>query len=136
MKDLKIWVKMALGIGVLLLLVVLNGVTSINTLQGIEKDVTAIAKVYSPLAMQAAKVQDRLKDVPANMNMYMISGNQKYWTATEKALTDSDALLEELTRQVYATNTCDNALADNTRKAFTIFEKTLREAYTTNEAFV
>ena len=64
MKNLKIGMKMALGIGTILLLVLLNSVFSINSLVGIEDGMTSIEESYLPLDELAATAQDRLRTCP------------------------------------------------------------------------
>lgn len=135
MKNVKIWLKMALGIGILLLFVVLNGGLSIQTLRGIDEQVTAIATVYSPLANQASRMETRLKDVPAAMNLYLYNGEQQFWQATDTALVDTGKLVDELARTIYSLENYDNSLADRLKNVFSVYEKTLRDTYTANEEF-
>ncbi len=135
-KNLKIWVKMTLGIGMLLILIMLNGGLSISTLKGIEGQVISIADVYLPLASQAAGVQTRLKDIPASMNAYLLTGNAKNWADTEAALTDAAKLIEELARRVRAIKEIENSMAERTKTAFLQLEKVVRASHDANENFI
>ncbi len=127
---------MALGIGALLLLMLVNGGLSINALQDTSKRVARLAEVYVPLTDQAAIFQARLKDGPTNMNMYLLTGKQECWTATEAALKDAEQSLGILTKQVYTANAVENGLVDRAKAGFAQFSTVAREAHTANEGFI
>ena len=136
MKNMKIWARMALGIGVILLLIVLNGGMSIKTLTNIDTQVSDISAQYIPLVDLSSRFQTRLKDVPANMNLYLLTGNPERWKETEQALVDSGKILDDLQKTVYADTLIENTLADKAKNAFSSFEKVLREAHEANETFM
>ena len=136
MKNLKIGMKMALGIGTILLLVLLNSVFSINSLVGIEDGMTSIEESYLPLDELAATAQDRLKDVPASMNMYLLTGRESYWDATEKSLIDVNRQIDKLVKAIADNPDIDTALGPQLQGKFKQFETTLRNVHATNEAFI
>lgn len=136
MKNLKIGMKMALGIGTILLLVLLNSVFSINSLVGIEDGMTSIEESYLPLDELAATAQDRLKDVPASMNMYLLTGRESYWDATEKSLIDVNGQIDKLVKAIADNPDIDTALGPQLQGKFKQFETTLRNVHATNEAFI
>ena len=136
MKNLKIGIKMALGIGTILLLVLLNGVFSIDTLMGIGDGMTSIKESYMPMDEMAATAQSTLKDVPASMNMYLLTGQKSYWDATEKSLLAVDGQIDSLVKFIEKDSLIDTRLSTQLQEKFKQFGTTLRNVHATNEAFI
>lgn len=136
MKNLKIGIKMALGIGIILLLVFLNGVYSIKSLTGIDDGMTSIEKKYLPLAELAAEAQNTLKDVPATMNTYLLTGQKSLWESTQAELVKVQGLIGELNKAAKAYSEIDTELGKELVDKFKLFETNLRNVYATNEAFI
>ncbi len=136
MKNLKIGIKMALGIGIILLLVFLNGVYSIKSLTGIDDGMTSIEKKYLPLAELAAEAQNTLKDVPATMNMYLLTGQKSLWESTQAKLVKVQGQIDELNKAAKAYSEIDTELGKELVDKFKLFEANLRNVYATNEAFI
>ena len=136
MKNLKIGMKMALGIGIILLLVLLNGLFSIDTLMGIGDGMTSIKESYMPMDEMAATAQNTLKDVPAGMNMYLLTGQKSYWDATEKSLSAVDGQIDELIKFIKKDSLIDTNLSAQLQEKFKQFETILRNVHATNEAFI
>ena len=136
MGNMKIGLKMALGIGVILALVVVSGVLSVSTLRNIDNQAVDISKIYLPLADQAAQTQTRLKDVPAAMNMYLLTGSQEAWKTAETAVADATRSLGDVARLIRSVDEIPNSSADKAVADLALFSKTLREAYQNNEEFI
>ena len=136
MKNLKIGIKMALGIGIILLLVFLNGVYSIKSLTGIDDGMTSIEKKYLPLAELAAEAQNTLKDVPATMNTYLLTGQKSLWGSTQAEMVKVQGLIDELNKAAKAYSEIDTELGKELVDKFKLFEANLRNVYATNEAFI
>ena len=136
MKNMKIWARMAVGIGVILLLLVLNSGLSVKTLRGIDRQVGDISSHYLPLVDMSSRFQTQLKDVPTNMNLYLLTGSREAWRATDDALKDSGTIMNQLYNRIYNDDFVNNSYADKVKRAFTAFEKTLRDAYEANEGFI
>ncbi|EFL87255.1 hypothetical protein HMPREF0326_01030 [Desulfovibrio sp. 3_1_syn3] len=136
MKNLKIGIKMALGICIILLLVFLNGVYSIKSLTGIDDGMTSIEKKYLPLAELAAEAQNTLKDVPATMNTYLLTGQKSLWGSTQAEMVKVQGLIGELNKAAKTYSEIDTELGKELVDKFKLFETNLRNVYATNEAFI
>ena len=64
MKNLKIWVKMCLGIGIILVLSIIIGVMSARVMTGIDKEVAAINDVYAPMQSQTTNIRFDILTAP------------------------------------------------------------------------
>ncbi len=102
LKNTKIWIKMSLGIGLLLSLTVLLGGMSTRVLLGVDKELFAVRDVYTPLQRLAADVRFQTMRVPANMNEYLLTGNAESWKHVEETLAAGGGRLEALQAHIDA----------------------------------
>ena len=136
MKNLKVWQKLAVGIGGILLLVIINGILSVSTLRGIDGWVSRIAGTYLPLVGHSDAAQSALKDVPFQMTAYLLTGNPDNWRAAEKALAETENKLRSTSELVFSVEEVPDVLAEKAQAALKGFSDVLREAHTVNEEFL
>ena len=74
MKNLKIWVKMAAGLGTIILLIIILSVLSSTLLKRVDKETEALKDEYLPLQDIATQLNSNILRVPALMNDYLLTG--------------------------------------------------------------
>lgn len=136
MKNFKIGIKMTLGIGILLMLIILNGGLSIRSLTSIDKEVSAVADIYLPLDNITTQLQGELRDIPGFMNLYMLNSDTKNWQSVDANLKSINTLFPKLQAMTDRIAGVDTRMVDEGQKQYAIFEKALRDTFTANQSFV
>ena len=84
MKDLKIWAKMSLGIGILLILLIVISAVSLTVMKQANTEADAISEAYTPLQALSTEVTLLATGIPANMLTYLLTGDDKAWNKVEE----------------------------------------------------
>ncbi len=136
MKNLKIWIKMAAGLGTIILLIVILSVLSSSLLNQINKETQALQNEYLPLQDIAVDLNNNILTIPALMNDYLLTGKKEIYTELEgvfqtvrQKFADMDALLEKYPH-------LNGGRTAKARESYEQLEKTIRASYETNEHFV
>lgn len=136
MKNLKIWLKMTIGIGLLLLLIIVNGGWSIRSLKNIDNQIQAIQSIFMPLAESSSAAQIATTNIPAAMNTYLLSGKPEHWQQAQAALNNSEKAIDQLQKQVYGVSAVPNSLAEQTKAAFQTYAQAVQDAHSNNDSFI
>lgn len=93
MQNLKIGIRLSLGLGILLALSLLIGGVSLKATGDVEDELVPVNEAFIPLQSYATYVQIGMLQIPVAMNAYLYSGNDTYWQETRKALDDASRYL-------------------------------------------
>lgn len=88
MKNCKIWLKMALGLGTIITLIVVLSVLSSSLLGQVDDQLQNITEEYLPQQNIAAKLNDDIKLIPSLMNEYLLSGQNEPYARLESVFAD------------------------------------------------
>lgn len=138
MKNLKIWAKMCVGIGIILVLSTTLGVMSTKVMTGIDKEVAAINGAYAPLQVQSTKVRHEVLSAVRIMNQYMMTNNPDTWKLVEESLQRGKQGLADIVShmQSHPDQIQDTGLARNALQAFQALEKSTHEEHAVHEEFI
>ena len=136
MKNLKIWVKMAAGLGTIILLIVILSVLSSRLLKQVDKETEALRDEYLPLRNIATQLNGNILRVPALMNDYLLTGKKESYAQLEgvfqtvgRDFSDMDALLAKYP-------SLNGGRTAKAKESYDLLEKTIRASHDTNEQFV
>ncbi|EFL84895.2 hypothetical protein HMPREF0326_02758 [Desulfovibrio sp. 3_1_syn3] len=136
MKNCKIWLKMALGLGTIITLIVVLSVLSSSLLGQVDDQLQNITEEYLPQQNIAAKLNDDIKLIPSLMNEYLLSGqNEPYarlgsvFADVRKNFADMEALLAKYPH-------LNAGRTVQAQASYERLEKTLRDSHDTNETFI
>ena len=136
MKNLKIWVKMAAGLGTIILLIVILSVLSSRLLKQVDKETEALRDEYLPLQDIATQLNSNILRVPALMNDYLLTDKKESYAQLEgvfrtigQNFSDMDALLAKYP-------SLNGGRTAKAKESYDLLEKTIRASHDTNEQFV
>ena len=136
MKNLKIWVKMAAGLGTIILLIVILSVLSSRLLKEVDKETEALRDEYLPLQDIATQLNSNILRVPALMNDYLLTDKKESYAQLEgvfrtigQNFSDMDALLAKYP-------SLNGGRTAKAKESYDLLEKTIRASHDTNEQFV
>ena len=136
MKNLKIWVKMAAGLGTIILLIIILSVLSSTLLKRVDKETEALKDEYLPLQDIATQLNSNILRVPALMNDYLLTGKKESYAQLEgvfqtvgRNFADMDALLAKYPK-------LNGGRTAKAKESYDLLEKTIRASHDTNEQFV
>ncbi len=97
MKSLKIGVKMALGFGVLIAIVIALGGVAIWNMESVKSDSNKLAEQYVPEVVTAGGLQYALNNLFIDMRGYQYTHEKRFVDAVKNHLTASNEKLKEMT---------------------------------------
>ena len=136
MKNCKIWLKMTLGLGTIITLIIVLSVLSSSLLGQVDEQLRSITEEYLPQQNIAARLNDDIKLIPSLMNEYLLSGQNEPYARLENVFGDvrkSFADMEVLLAKYPHLNAGRTA---KTLEAYDRLEKALRDSHDTNETFI
>ena len=136
MENLKIWQKMTLGIGLILLLAVVISVVSLNVMKTVDEETTNIKIAFAPLQQLANNLDQQVTAIPGQMLAYQ-NGNAEAWDNVRRLLEQTDQSLTGLAAHLKANPVIpDTGKAAAGRAAFENLKKSLLETHTAQESLV
>ena len=120
----------------MLLLSIISGL-SIITMKSINEDIVIVKTAYMPIQETSTDIEINMLSTLANMNMYLYSGDTRYWDAAEKALAASGQSIRTLGKQL-ASNTeiREKARASRLEDSFGKLEAAIKEAHEVHADFI
>ena len=136
MENLKIWQKMTMGIGLILLLAVVISVVSLNVMKTVDEETTNIKIAFAPLQQLANNLDQQVTAIPGQMLAYQ-NGNAEAWDNVRRLLEQTDQSLTGLAAHLKANPVIpDTGKAAAGRAAFENLKKSLLETHTAQESLV
>ncbi|EFL86755.2 hypothetical protein HMPREF0326_00528 [Desulfovibrio sp. 3_1_syn3] len=136
MENLKIWQKMTMGIGLILLLAVVISVVSLNVMKTVDEETTNIKIAFAPLQQLANNLDQQVTAIPGQMLAYQ-NGNAEAWDNVRHLLEQTDQSLTGLAAHLKANPVIpDTGKAAAGRAAFENLKKSLLETHTAQESLV
>ena len=136
MENLKIWQKMTMGIGLILLLAVVISVVSLNVMKTVDEETTNIKIAFAPLQQLANNLDQQVTAIPGQMLAYQ-NGNAEAWDNVRRLLEQTDQSLTGLAAHLKANPVIpDTGKATAGRAAFENLKKSLLETHTAQESLV
>ncbi|MEE0815749.1 MAG: methyl-accepting chemotaxis protein [Desulfovibrio fairfieldensis] len=136
MENLKIWQKMTMGIGLILLLAVVISVVSLNVMKTVDEETTNIKIAFAPLQQLANHRDQQVTAIPGQMLAYQ-NGNAEAWDNVRRLLEQTDQSLTGLAAHLKANPVIpDTGKAAAGRAAFENLKKSLLETHTAQESLV
>ena len=136
MENLKIWQKMAMGIGLILLLAVVISAVSLNVMETVDEETTNIKMAFAPLQQLANSLDPQVTAIPGQMLAYQ-NGKAEAWDNVRRLLDQTDQSLTKLAAHLKANPVIpDTGKAAAGRAAFENLKKSLLETHTAQESLV
>ena len=136
MENLKIWQKMTMGIGLILLLAVVISVVSLNVMKTVDEETTNIKIAFAPLQQLANNLDQQVTAIPGQMLAFQ-NGNAEAWDNVRRLLEQTDQSLTGLAAHLKANPVIpDTGKAAAGRAAFENLKKSLLETHTAQESLV
>lgn len=137
MKNLKIWQKMAVGIGLILLLAVSISAVSLNVMGTVERETTHIKEAFAPLQQRANVLNQQVTAIPGQMLAFQ-EGSAKAWENVQSLLDQTDQSLTGLAAHLKANPDTipDTGKTAAGRKAFESLKTTLLETHAAQQELV
>ena len=136
MENLKIWQKMTMGIGLILLLAVVISVVSLNVMKTVDEETTNIKIAFAPLQQLANNLDQQVTAIPGQMLAFQ-NGNAEAWDNVRRLLEQTDQSLSGLAAHLKANPVIpDTGKAAAGRAAFENLKKSLLETHTAQESLV
>ena len=136
MGNLKIWQKMTMGIGLILLLAVVISVVSLNVMKTVDEETTNIKIAFAPLQQLANNLDQQVTAIPGQMLAFQ-NGNAEAWDNVRRLLEQTDQSLTGLAAHLKANPVIpDTGKAAAGRAAFENLKKSLLETHTAQESLV
>lgn len=136
MKNLKIWVKMAAGLGAIIVLIIILSVLSSSLLGKVETQTQALKNEYLPLQDRVVPLNSTVLRIPALMNEYLLTGKNESYEKLEdifKLVRQHFTDLEALEAKYPELKTGRGAKA---LESYNLLEKTIRASHDVNEQFM
>lgn len=135
-KNLKMWLKLAICVSVLLVLLGMMGLQGYQSLNSVEEEAQSLATVYVPIQTRAVGGLASIVSVPGSMNAYLYKGRQDLWAMTEQSLEGSriafDVLLDMFKKNPHL---ADGAREQAVLKSYSDLEKTVRALHDVDMEF-
>lgn len=136
MENLKIWQKMAMGIGLILLLAVVISAVSLNVMETVDEETTNIKMAFAPLQQLANSLDQQVTAIPGQMLAYQ-NGKAEAWDNVRRLLDQTDQSLTKLAAHLKANPVIpDTGKTAAGRAAFENLKKSLLETHTAQESLV
>ena len=136
MENLKIWQKMTMGIGLILLRAVVISVVSLNVMKTVDEETTNIKIAFAPLQQLANNLDQQVTAIPGQMLAFQ-NGNAEAWDNVRRLLEQTDQSLTGLAAHLKANPVIpDTGKAAAGRAAFENLKKSLLETHTAQESLV
>ena len=137
MKNQKIWVKLSLGLGIVLLLLALMGGLAIRAMNGIDSDIRTVNRAYLPLQDIATQIQIDMLNAFSSMGLYLNSGKESLWQQTEKELGVTDKSIKALISHLDANSEIPKTgQIEQLQASFDKMAMYARDAHTINAQFL
>ncbi|AMD90469.1 HAMP domain-containing methyl-accepting chemotaxis protein [Desulfovibrio fairfieldensis] len=136
MKNLKIWMKMAIGLGAIILLLAVLSVLTSSLLRGVNKEALALQDEYLPIQDIATQLNANVLRVPALMNDYLLTGKKETYEHLEdvfKTIRQKFADMADLQARFPHLNAGFVAKA---KTAYDALEQTVHASHDTHEKFM
>ena len=136
MKNLKIWQKMAAGIGLMLLLAAVISAVSLSVMKTVDEETTNIKMAFAPLQQLANSLDQQVTAIPGQMLAYQ-NGKAEAWDNVRRLLEQTDQSLTKLAAHLKANPVIpDTGKTAAGRTAFESLKKTLLETHAAQDELV
>ena len=136
MKNLKIWQKMAAGIGLMLLLAAVISAVSLSVMKTVDEETTNIKMAFAPLQQLANSLDQQVTAIPGQMLAYQ-NGKAEAWDNVRRLLEQTDQSLTKLAAHLKANPVIpDTGKTAAGRTAFESLKKTLVETHAAQDELV
>lgn len=136
MKNLKIWVKMAVGLGAIIVLIVILSVLSSSLLRKVNTETATLKNEYMPLQDKATTLNSTVRNIPALMNQYLLTGKKESYNKLEETFKAVRRNFADLLSLLDKYPRLNGERSLQALKSYEQLEKTIRASYDVNEQFM